>query len=117
CLAQGAIESAIKAGLEIARGDCPTGVAPILKPVFRASAGDPIVYSEEGFFVHGALLPNTAPKKRSRTGAPLTHYPFGEYRSGLWAISDYNRDSFDSRYFGPVDSSAVRFYAKPVWTK
>ncbi|MBV8437138.1 MAG: S26 family signal peptidase [Silvibacterium sp.] len=117
CLAQSTIESAIKAGLEIAGGDCPTGVAPILKPVFHASADNPIVYRQAGFFVSRKLLLNTAPKERSRTGTPLSHYPFGEYRSGLWAISDYNRDSFDSRYFGPVDPSTVRFYAKPVWTK
>jgi type IV secretory pathway protease TraF len=54
------------------------------------------------------------PKPYSKTGQTLVHYPFGSYTSGLWAISNYNRDSYDSRYFGPVSTDAIRFYARPV---
>jgi conjugative transfer signal peptidase TraF len=117
CVPEGVLQHAMRVGLEITPGDCPGGVAPILKPVFRASVDSSIRYGEAGFIVAGKLLSNTAPKRRSRTGAPLAHYSFGEYRTGLWAISGYNPDSFDSRYFGPMDVGAIRFYAKPVWTK
>jgi len=47
---------------------------------------------------------------------PLEHYPFGVYTNGIWAVSDFNANSYDSRYFGPLAPDAIRFDAKPVWT-
>lgn len=116
CLSVATLRTAQRAGLILPSGDCPGSVAPVLKPVFVASAKRPIRFDERGFSVDGNRLPNTAPKPQSRTGAPLTHYPFGLYTTGLWAISSFNPDSFDSRYFGPLDSTAIQFRAKPIWT-
>ncbi|MGA8026194.1 MAG: hypothetical protein WB992_03555, partial [Bryobacteraceae bacterium] len=116
CLERVTVDSARQAGLEIVPGNCPGGVAPILKPLIYPSREQPLMLSARGFFVNGRLLANTAPKSRSRTGAALEHYAFGTYSSGVWAVSDFNRDSFDSRYFGPVAPGAIRFYATPVWT-
>lgn len=116
CLSRALMDRALRSGLEIALGSCQSGYAPILKPLVRASAAHPISFTAEGFLIDGKLLPNTAPKPRSTAGVALEHYPFGVYASGAWAISDFNRSSYDSRYFGPVDSDAIRFYAKPVWT-
>ena len=112
CLEKKAFEGT---GLQLDRGDCPAGVEPILKPLYIASAKHPIRFTEAGFSVDGTLLRNTAPKSYSRTGVMLHHFNFGEYTSGIFAISDFNRDSFDSRYFGPVEPDSIRFYAKPVW--
>ncbi len=116
CLPTKIVKQAIHAGLAIDPGSCPGGLEPILKPVLRATETSPIRYDMDGFSVDGKLLPNTAPKPRSKTGAPLPHARFGIYRSGLWAISDFNASSFDSRYFGPVDPATIQFRAKPVLT-
>jgi len=116
CLPTDTVKQAIHAGLAIDPGTCPGGFEPILKPVFQATETSPIRYGPAGFSVEGKLLPNTAPKSRSRIGAPLAHAPFGIYRNGLWAISAFNSSSFDSRYFGSVDPGSVQFHAKPFLT-
>ena len=114
CLSQATLRTALAAGLELGRGECANGYQPVLKTVYEASPASPVVFDEGGFAVGERRIPNTRPKAFSRTGKPLTHYPFGTYTAGLWAISSYNRDSFDSRYFGPVSQESLRFYAKPL---
>lgn len=117
CPGADVIERAMAAGLQTIPGDCPNHSAPILKPLFEASKSQPLSFTARGFVIGGKLVANTAPKAYSRTGAPLSHYAFGTYTSGLWAISSFNPSSYDSRYFGPVDPASIRFYAKPVWTR
>ena len=116
CLPAATVQEAVRAGLEIGRGECFGNVAPVLKPYIHASTQHPLLYSNRGFTFDGALLPNTAPKARSKQGTPLVHFPFGAYTDGVWAVSDFSRDSFDSRYFGPVESRAILFHATPVLT-
>ena len=93
-----------------AKGVCPDGAAPLLKPVV-GKAGDQIIVRPTGVAVNGRLLPQTAPLSRDSEGRPLTHWPFGSYtvaRGMLWVASSYNSRSYDSRYFGPVAESTVR---------
>ncbi len=116
CLPVSTVTQAIHAGLALDHGTCPGGFEPILKPIFRATETSSIIYGQAGFVVNGKLLPNTAPKTHSETGAPLQHFPFGVYRNGLWAISDFNPNSFDSRYFGPLDPGSIQFYVHPFLT-
>ncbi len=116
CLGEETLRPALRSGLVIGKGDCPGGLAPILKPLFHASKEQPIVFSEDGFQVNGRWLPNTRPKAVSKEGIALTHAPFGVYTDGDFAISAYNANSWDSRYFGPVDQRTILFYAKPVLT-
>jgi conjugative transfer signal peptidase TraF len=113
CLSLDVIKSAERAGLILPKGECPNGRQTILKRLYLGAPDAPISFTQQGFIVQGKLLPNTAPKARSRKGVPLTHAEFGTYATGLWAISDYNPDSFDSRYFGPVAESQVRYFAEP----
>ncbi|HTU48408.1 MAG TPA: hypothetical protein VMF91_25330 [Bryobacteraceae bacterium] len=116
CLPSATARAALHAGLEITPGPCPGGLAPVMKPVICPSPEHPLIYDARGFSFAGKLLRNTAPKARSRTGMPLEHYPFGVYTNGIWAVSDFNANSYDSRYFGPLAPDAIRFDAKPVWT-
>ena len=97
------------------RGECADGYQPILKTVYPATPETPITLDAAGFLVGGVRIPNTKPKAMSRKGQPLEHFAFGTYTSGLWAISGYNADSYDSRYFGPVAQETIRFYAKPLF--
>jgi len=102
-----------------ARGVCPDGAAPLLKPI-AATPGDHIAVSSAGVAVNGSILPNTAPLSRDSEGPLLTHWPFGSYalRPGsLWVASSYSPRSYDSRYLGPVPEGSVRARLRPlmVW--
>jgi conjugative transfer signal peptidase TraF len=116
CLPIGTARIAIAAGLQIPSGPCPGEIQELIKPLVRASQAHPLVYEPTGFTVDGRLLPNTAPKRTSRTGHALEHFPFGTYTSGWWPVSSFSRDSFDARYYGPISADQIRFYASPIWT-
>lgn len=111
------------ARLAIARGyreegNCPDGATPLLKPVV-ARAGDVVMLSSEGIRVNGGLLPNTAPLKTDSHGRPLPAWPLGCYHvtpGTVWVASSHNPRSFDSRYFGPVLTSSIRNYVRPLLT-
>jgi len=93
-----------------ARGVCPDGAAPLLKPVIGSPA-DEVVVSPAGIAVNGKLLPHTAPLDHDSEARPLTHWPPGRYiavHGTLWVASSYNSRSYDSRYFGPIQESTVR---------
>lgn len=100
------------------RGACSDGAAPLLKPVV-ASAGDVVELSARGISVNGVLLPNTAPLSRDSKGRPLTAWAFGRYvvaPGTVWVASSYHPRSFDSRYFGPLSTGAIRHRVKPFLT-
>jgi conjugative transfer signal peptidase TraF len=91
-------------------GVCPDGAAPLLKPVV-ARPGDVVELSARGISVNGALLTNTVPLPKDTRGRPLKAWPFGRYvvASGtVWVASSYHPRSFDSRYFGPITTAAIR---------
>jgi conjugative transfer signal peptidase TraF len=114
CLPNAIVQRAIVAGLLLPHGgECPNGHVPILKKLYRATGDHPILFDARGFHIAGRLVRNTAPKEKSKTGVPLQHQPFGTYGNGLWVFSDHNPDSFDSRYFGPVNEASIRYYAVP----
>jgi conjugative transfer signal peptidase TraF len=99
-------------------GACSDGAAPLLKPVI-ASAGDVVEVSARGISVNGALLPNTAPLTRDTKGRHLEAWPSGRYvvdPGTIWVASSYHPRSFDSRYFGPLSTAAIRYRLKPFLT-
>jgi conjugative transfer signal peptidase TraF len=111
------------ASLSIARGYrdqgvCADGAAPLLKPVV-ASAGDFVELSPTGISVNGRFLRNTAPLSKDSKGRQLQPWAFGRYtvaRGTVWVASSYHPRSFDSRYFGPLPTSAIRHHLKPLFT-
>ena len=99
-------------------GACSDGAAPLLKPVI-ASAGDVVEVSARGISVNGALLPNTAPLTRDTKGRHLEAWPSGRYvvnPGTIWVASSYHPRSFDSRYFGPLSTAAIRHRLKAFLT-
>jgi conjugative transfer signal peptidase TraF len=113
CLPENMLVKARRIGIILPSGECPSGVAPLLKPLYQATPETPIIFTERGFEIYGRLLRNTAPKSFSSKGRQLEHIPFGVYTAGIWAVSDWNPDSFDSRYFGPIPASSIRFHLAP----
>lgn len=99
-------------------GACRDGAAPLLKPVV-AKAGDVVDLSARGISVNGLLLPNTAPLSKDTKGRPLEAWRFGRYvvaPETVWVASSYHPRSFDSRYFGPLSTAAIRAHVKPLLT-
>jgi conjugative transfer signal peptidase TraF len=99
-------------------GNCRDGAAPLLKPVI-AQARDVIDISPKGITVNGLAVPNSVPVAVDSSGRQLTPWPAGRYvvRPGeVWVVSSFNRRSFDSRYFGPVATSAIRGRVQPLIT-
>jgi conjugative transfer signal peptidase TraF len=99
-------------------GSCRDGGAPLLKPIV-AKAGDLVELSGRGISVNGILLPNTAPLSKDTKGRPLTAWPSGRYPltpGTVWVASSYHSRSFDSRYFGPVYTTAIRHRLKGFLT-
>lgn len=99
-------------------GNCRDGAAPLLKPVV-AKSGDVVELSARGVSVNGALLPNTSPLSEDTKGRFLERWPFGRYvvaPETVWVASSYHPRSFDSRYFGPVSTAAIRARLKPFLT-
>ncbi|MCP3959293.1 MAG: conjugative transfer signal peptidase TraF [bacterium] len=100
----------------LSRGSCPGGVSPVLKRV-GATGGDVVAVTVESVFVGGELLQVAAPRTDSH-GRSLTTLPVGEYRLALQELWLYTTEprSWDSRFYGPVDGSAVLGRVQPVWT-
>ncbi len=99
-------------------GTCHDGAAPLLKPVV-ATSGDVVELSARGVSVNGVFLPNTAPLSKDTKGRPLEAWPFGRYvlaPETVWVASSYHPRSFDSRYFGPLSTAAIRSRLKPFLT-
>ena len=70
-------------------------------------------------FRERSLLPNTAPLSKDTKGRPLEAWPFGRYvvaPGTVWVASSYHPRSFDSRYFGPISTAAIRHRLKPFLT-
>jgi conjugative transfer signal peptidase TraF len=116
CLTPEQAKWALSAGLETLTGDCPGRIIALMKPMVYPTAEHPLALTKSGFVLNGKLLPNTAPKTKSKTGKPLGHYPFGVYTSGIWPVSTYNRDSLDARYYGPISAAQIQFYTSPLLT-
>ena len=93
---------------------CGDGYAPLLKPI-AARDGDTVTLSQAGVAVNGKLLQNSKQCPKDGIGRPMPMVPFGTYAvlpGTVWVISSYNRFSFDSRYFGPVNLDEKVRYAK-----
>jgi conjugative transfer signal peptidase TraF len=99
-------------------GTCRDGAAPLLKPVI-ARTDDVVEVSARGISVNGTLLPNTAPLASDTKGRHLEAWPSGRYvvdPGTIWVASSYHPRSFDSRYFGPLPTAAIRHRLKAFLT-
>jgi conjugative transfer signal peptidase TraF len=101
------------------KGTCPDGGEPLMKPIV-AVEGDTVKFSATGVAINGKVLPNSSPLRFDTKDRPLPHWPFGTYRvpaGTVWVISSFNNRSFDSRYFGPISTRAIRHHLRPLITE
>ena len=98
-------------------GGCAGGIAPLIKTV-EGLPGDYVEREDNLITING----------RTFRGCPVMHpqlfpLPVGPgYRHRLadqeyWLMSDYNPDSFDSRYFGPITKDQIRQILQPLVTE
>jgi conjugative transfer signal peptidase TraF len=84
-----------------------------------AVAGDHVTIDSSGVSVNGVLLPNSSPLPSDAGGRPLEAFLLSDYilePGQVLIMSEYNPASFDSRYFGPIDQTAIESVVWPVLT-
>lgn len=100
------------------QGSCPGGTEPIGKVVLGIGH-DTIGFTTEGITVNGKPVPNSRPRLHDSRGCPLAPIRYGTYvleEGEVWLGSPYTPLSFDSRYFGPVSTTALVSLVVPIWT-
>jgi conjugative transfer signal peptidase TraF len=101
---------------ERSRFGCPDGAKPLLKPG-AAKSGDLVNVSDNGIAVNGTLIPHTAALHTDSAGRPIQAWPVGRYPvpgGSVWVASSFNTHSFDSRYFGPIEQTAILHHLRPL---
>ena len=100
-------------------GTCSGGTQPVVKPI-GAVAGDTVELRADRVVVNGKPLPNSATLAHDTQERPLPHMPWGRYVVGadeVWLFATHIRESWDSRYFGPIARTRILTTARPVWTE
>lgn len=116
CMPEGPLTAMALERDYVGRGDCSSGVEPLLKPV-AAIPGDTVVVSPQGISVNGELIPNTAQLAEDPAGRALPAWPANEYDvqdGNVWLVCGHTPLSFDGRYLGPARISQIRGTATPV---
>ena len=104
-----------------ARGYLNVAYSPTLHLLKRLAgvAGDRVTIDSDGVEVNGIRLANSAPCNCDGAGRPLQAYLLKDYILGAGEVllmSDYNPASFDSRYFGPIQTTTIQSVITPLLT-
>lgn len=96
---------------------CDSGIAPLIKKVIAVS-GDQVVINRHGIVINGNFVEDSQPfaKDASSRDLPLVEIDEELADNQVIIFSDYHPLSFDSRYFGAVDSRQIRGVVSPLWT-
>ena len=101
----------------LSRGECPSGLQPMLKPI-AATGGDIVSIEPSGIYVNGIFIPNSGTRALDRRGNPMPVLAFGLLSvlpGQVWLVSSAHASSFDSRYFGAFGVADIEGLAHPVW--
>lgn len=97
-------------------GSCTSGDQPVLKYVM-AMAGDSVNVHSSGVMINGCAISNSAVMEHDHQGRPLSHVPWGTLtlqHGQVWLMSTWQSNSWDSRYYGPVQVADVMVAVRPV---
>lgn len=108
--------------VEANSADAPEGLRaghegfPTLLKRVGGLPGDRIDVTPDGVTVNGRVLPQSKPLTADSDGKVLPHalLPRTLGAHEVWLTSEHPR-GFDSRYFGPVNTSVLSCVGKPVW--
>lgn len=101
----------------IEKGVCPSGYGQIFKKILAAK-NDVVTVDAGGVYVNGKRVPNSQPAEHDLMKNPLPQYRPFNYRlkdGEFFLMSSYHPLSFDSRYFGIVESSQIEGVAKKIF--
>lgn len=91
-------------------------VTPLLK-VVGAKAGDHVHADENGIVVNGVLLAHSASQPKDGNGKEMKIWRYdGIVPEGKVVLVNPMDLSFDSRYFGLVDTKDIKAKVVPFWT-
>jgi len=124
CVPQPFAELGVERGY-LEEGSCPGNSAPVIKRVV-ATAGDEVEVGPNRIVVREVENPNfalyylnTEIHELDSHGRRMPHIHFGTYRvqeDEVWLISTYHPLSWDSRYWGAVNTRDIQTVAEEVLT-
>jgi type IV secretory pathway protease TraF len=99
-------------------GPFQRGALVLLKDPLKEIAavpGDTVEWDEDGVYVNGSLLNNSAVP----SGSPYPPYPHMRLKlvDGQYLTMAHNPLSYDGRYLGPTPESLIATTVQPLWTK
>ncbi len=103
----------------IATGFCPGKFGYLMKRVL-AIKNDVITVTDDGVRVNGVPLLFSKPIKADKDGLPMPRYRPNNYtlsQNEVLLMTDVSSNSFDSRYFGPINRSQIKTVITPVFTR
>jgi type IV secretory pathway protease TraF len=127
CLPPSIAAYALAQRIEEKGGDCPDGTIALGKvvaaeecPVVPVEPCDLIDVDRDGVRINGELWPESQPLERDVHGRRIgLRQPFGSRYLGpndVWLMGR-SRDSFDSRYIGPLSRSSIDGRFIPLFTQ
>jgi conjugative transfer signal peptidase TraF len=100
----------------IQQGSKCGGTDPLIKQVI-AIPGDNVVLADNYIEVNSykQFYPTL---HQDSAGRSLAAYPRGTYSNtqGYWMIGTHAKNSWDSRYFGPIENAQILYKLKPLLT-
>ncbi len=103
----------------ITSGFCESGFGELMKKVVAVS-GDTISINHSTVTVNNNELPNSANIGIDKFQRPMPDLLLQNYTlkdQEIFLMSDYNKESFDGRYFGVVDRTYISTAVMPIWTE
>lgn len=97
------------------KGECDTGIQPVVKPV-TAVEGDAVSVTGEVISINGKEMSDYKIYQQDSKRRPLKRFYYDRYvlkKGEYWLMSDYKDNSYDSRYWGAVK---VSYVVEPVVT-
>ena len=88
-------------------GRCSDGTAPVGKRIV-AIEGDNVRIDADGIHVNNKIVDYSKPADTDSKGRTLEHYSIDRILHGKeYILANRHKDSYDSRYFGPVSSDRI----------
>lgn len=99
----------------ILKGKKCLGADPLIKEVV-AIPGDVVILNDNDIVVNG-VQHDYVTLHYDKNGNALDVYPRGKYKiKGYWLIGTHAKNSWDSRYWGPIAQSKILNKLKPLLT-